>query len=253
MNIAWDYSSLCFLSWEEEGQSQFALVDQTVFLGPAGSHSNHCYCRGYSHWHFLLAGILKTLPWPLSVHPSFFFHCFFFSLIFLFALTLSSIQSSFKSCSLPLIFSLSLSEFVFILTAPLPLCSTYRSISSLSFLIQHPPDYSLCLHASSSFCPLRFSKPQPLSLCLLPALPLLSVFQTLPPLVFHFSLIHNKTGLHLERGSVRPFLSPFSVLFQTTSTGHFLSFCSQTISAAALEANKLARLQFSWYAFCWDK
>lgn len=119
-----------------------------------------------------------------------------------------------KSCSLPLIFSLSLSESVFISTASLPLCSTYRSISSLSFLIQHPPDCSLCLHASSSFCTLRFSKPQPLSLCLLPALPLLSVCQTLPPLVFHFTLIHNKTGLHLERGRVRPFFLPFLYYFK---------------------------------------
>lgn len=143
-----------------------------------------------------------------SVCPSFFFNCFFSPFIFLFALTLSSIHLSFKSCSLPLIFSLSVWICLY-LDSP---------TSSLQYLSQHhfsflsdsaSPHYSLCLHASSSFCPLPFSKPQPLSLCLLPALPLLSVFRTLPPLVFHFSLIHNKTGLHLERGSVRPFFLSF--------------------------------------------
>lgn len=105
---------------------------------PAGSHSDQSYCRGYDHWHFLLAGTMNTLPWPLSlsfslsVSSSF---CHFFSLS---SYLLSFSAPSFlEMSSVPLI-SFSLSEFVFILTAPLPLCSSYRSIS-LSSLIQHPP------------------------------------------------------------------------------------------------------------------
>ena len=104
---------------------------------PAGSHSDQCYCRGYDHWHFLLAGTMNTLPWPLSL---FFSVCLFLFLSFfsLSSYLLSfSVPSFLEMSSVPLI-SFSLSEFVFILTAPLPLCSSYRSIS-LSSLIQHPP------------------------------------------------------------------------------------------------------------------
>lgn len=113
-----------------------ALLTGLCFVGPAGSHSDQCYCRGYGHWHFLLAGTLKTLPWPLSLSVclSFFPPLFFF--VFLFPLLLSSIVLRNVEPASNLL--LPLSEFVFILTAPLPLCSTYRSIS-LSSLIQHPP------------------------------------------------------------------------------------------------------------------
>lgn len=41
-----------------------------VFIVHAGSHSNQWQCHGYSSWHFLVAGTLKTLPWPHSPFPS---------------------------------------------------------------------------------------------------------------------------------------------------------------------------------------
>lgn len=106
-----------------------ALLTRLVFFGLAGSHSDH--------WHFLLAGTMNTLPWPLSLFlpvclslcPSLLF------LIILFAPLSSSVVLRNVEPASNLL--LPPSEFVFILTGPLPLCSTYRSIS-LSSLIQHP-------------------------------------------------------------------------------------------------------------------
>lgn len=196
---------------------------------------------GTSSWlapwrHFL--GLSLFLSVCLPLFPSLFFFVFLFALPFP-SIALRNVEPV-SNLLLPL------SEFVFILTAPLPLCSTYRSIS-LSSLIQQPPHYFLYLHTSSSFCSLPVSKPLDSYLSLLPALPLLSAFQTLPPLVFHFNLIHSKTKLHSERRSPLPLL----FLYYFKPQGHFLPFCSQSIPAAPLEANKLVRLQFFWYAFCW--
>lgn len=123
--------------------------------------------------------------------------------------------------SLPLIsFSLRLSLSLS-LTAPLPLCSTYRSISRSS-LIQHPPttlSASMLPPHSALFLPLSLSA---LISPFLPALPLLSAFLTLPPLVFHFSLIHNKTEFR-KRGlqdlfSIPP---PFLCIISNHKNGLF--------------------------------
>lgn len=125
--------SLWFLPWETEGHSQLGLVDRTLLVPIATSATAVVTTTGTSSWlatwtHFLG----PSLSFSLSVSSSF---CRSFSLS---SHLLSFSPPSFlEMSSLPLI-SFSLSEFVFILTAPLPLCSSYRSIS-LSSLIQHPP------------------------------------------------------------------------------------------------------------------
>lgn len=95
--------------------------------------------------------------------------CFSFFPLLFFCLSICSpslLHHSSKCQSLPLI-SFSLCQFVFILTAPLPLCITYRSIS-LFLSDSESPHYFPCLYASYSFCPLPVSKPlnlfSPLSL-----------------------------------------------------------------------------------------
>lgn len=141
---------------------------------------------------------MNTLPWPLpfalSVFPSVRRSC-----SSAFYLTSSVVLRNVEPDSNLL---LPLSEFVFILTGPLPLHSTYRSISLLPDSAS--PHHFLCLHASSSFCSLPVSKPLSPYLSLLPALRLLSAFQTLPLLVFHFNLIHNKTQLQSQDGGTSP-------------------------------------------------
>lgn len=179
-----------------------ALLTGLCFYSSTGSHSDQCcYCCGYSHWHFLLAGTLKTLPWPLS----FFSVCLpFFPVALFLRLSICSpshLHRSSKCRSLPLIsfslcLSLSLSWQPHFLSAVLIAASL-----APSSLIQHPPtttitspppstfSASMLPPHSALFLSLSLSNPY---LSLLPALPLLSAFQTLPPLVFHFNLIHNK-------------------------------------------------------------
>ncbi len=94
---------------KRKDRGSLALLTGLCFFSPAGSHSDQCYCRGYGQWHFLLAGTLKTLPWPLSLFLSVFpsSHRSFSSSFYL----LSFFPLSFsKMSSLPLIsFSLCLS------------------------------------------------------------------------------------------------------------------------------------------------
>ena len=228
--------SLWFLPWETEGHSQFGLVDRTLLVPIATSATAVVTTTGTSSWlapwtHFLG----PSLSFSLSVSSSF---CRFFSLS---SYLLSfSVPSFLEMSSVPLI-SFSLSEFVFILTAPLPLCSSYRSIS-LSSLIQHPPPPPLSLPPCFLLL-LPFSclyAPQPLSLpspCPSSSLCISNYSSFLLLLLLQFNSQQNN--------------SPFSVLFQTQSTAIFISFCSQNISAAALEANKLVGVLLSWYAFGW--
>lgn len=158
------------------------LLTRRCFSDPAGSHSDRCYCCGYGHWHFLLAGTLKTLPWPLALSLCLSFH--FLPLLFSSSFLLSFSPPSFIEMSKPASnLLLPLSEFVSILTTPLPLCSTYHGIS-LSSLIQHPlTTFSASMLPPHSALSLSLSLSTYLSL--LPALPLHSAFQTLLPLVFH--------------------------------------------------------------------
>lgn len=182
---------------EKERRRQFGLVDQMGVFTPAGSHSDQWYCCGYSHWHFLLAGTLKTLLWPLH----FLLFSTSFSISFLLSPELSLCSPSFlcrcaKYRSLPLIFfflclSLSLSRQPHFLPAVL-------ITASLSSLVQHPPTtFSASLLPPHSV----FFLSEPLSpyLSFLPAFLLLLAFETLPLLVFHFTLIHNKTKVNSER------------------------------------------------------
>lgn len=140
-------SRVSFLE-KREGQSQFGLADRTVllFFSSAGSHSDQCHCRGYGGWHFLLPGTLKTLPCPptptpnpptacLPSFPSLFFFIFLFAPL----LSLPFFEMSKPASNL----LLPLSESVFILTAPLPLCSTYHSISLFPLWFSIPPLLSL--------------------------------------------------------------------------------------------------------------
>lgn len=224
-------------------------------------------------WHFLQTGTGETLSCPAFL--SSFSSLLPWSLLALlyFSVVLGKRWSSlliFPSLCL----SLSLSwqpHFLFAVFIAASLSLFFSLILSLSLFPlsdSASPCCFLFLHVSSSFCSLPVSKPLSPYLALLSALPVLCEFQTLPPLVFHSSLIHNKTGLHLERVCERKYgrkkkqresvcvctgLFPHtnSCIISSTSTVHFLSFSSQSISAAVLEAKKLAKLQFSWYAFCW--
>lgn len=138
VNVASDIFSFGFLPWEKEGQSQIGLVDRTLFFSAllvpiATSATAVVTATGTSSW---LAPWRHFLGFSLSfsVCLSLFLPLFFF--VFLFALLLPSIVLRNVEPASNLLFPLS--EFVFILTAPLPLCNTYHSIS-LSSLIQHPP------------------------------------------------------------------------------------------------------------------
>lgn len=181
---------------------------------PAGSHSDQCYCRGYDHWHFLLAGNMNTLPWPLSL---FFSVCLFlflslFFFVFLFALLLSAIILGNVEPASNLLLSVWVCLYLDSPTSSLQFLSQHLSLLSDSA----SPRYFLCLHASSSFCSLPVSKPLNPYHSLLPALPLVFAFQIIPPSSssFPFSLIHNKTihrCLYYFKPRVQPFLFHFAL------------------------------------------
>ncbi|MEQ2311856.1 hypothetical protein AMECASPLE_024807 [Ameca splendens] len=98
-------------------------------------------------WHFLQTGTSRYFLALLFFPP---FHHSFLGHYLLCFIPQSFLEMSKLTANLPL----PLSEFLFILTAPLPPCSIYRSISLSSPSDSASPHHFLCLHASSSFCSL---------------------------------------------------------------------------------------------------